>query len=132
MSGLQIARGASQAMFIVSERRLSSRSARKNELLFCNSRETGEQDWKVALLRKAPKKSGQLWEVKLLPRDVSKGTGRGVVMTVAPAVVAAIVVELADSDAIDTAEVEGGDDMSVEEGDEPSALEVVLLSSCRL
>ena len=32
---------------------------------------------KVALLRKLWKKVGQAWEVKLLPREVSNGLGRG-------------------------------------------------------
>ena len=35
------------------------------------------QDWKVALARKVLKKVGQDGEVKLLPREVSKGDGRG-------------------------------------------------------
>lgn len=79
--------------------------------------------------------------MKLLPRDVSKGTGKGVVITVADAVVAVPVVELAELDAEAIVTVEEGDDDSVAEdagvdavevGSTLSALDVVLLSSCRL
>ena len=95
---------------------------------------------KVELARKVSKKSGQLWEVKLLPRDVSKGTGKGVVMIVADGAVAVCLVELADSDAEVVAEVEEGADESVAEAVEAddsevtsttSTLDVVLLSACR-
>lgn len=132
--GEQMARGALQAMSRVSERRVASRSAWKKELLFWRRSETGEQDLKVELERNALKKSGQLWEVKLLPRDVSKGTGNGVVMTLA---VGVVVVELAESEVEDVAEVEEGDESVAEavgkaEVTSPtSTLDVVLLSSCR-
>jgi hypothetical protein len=140
ISGVQIARGASQAMSRVSERRVASRSAWKKELLFWSRRETGEQVLKVELARKKSKKSGQLWEVKLLPRDVSKGTGKGVVMIVADGAVVVCVVELADSEVKVAAKVEEGADESVAEAVEvddsevtstTSTLDVVLLSACR-
>lgn len=140
ISGVQIARGALQAMSRVSERRVASRSAWKKELLFWRRRETGEQALKVELARKELKKSGQLWEVKLLPRDVSKGTGKGVVMMVADGAFALCVVGLADSDAKLDAEVADDADESVAEAVESddlevtrttSTLDVMLLSACR-
>jgi hypothetical protein len=95
-------------------------------LLFWRRRETGVQDLKVELLRKELKKSGQLWAVKLLPREVSKGTGIGVVMTVADGEVTVPVVELADSDATDVPEIGVGDD---ESGDDDSETDVVEVGS---
>jgi hypothetical protein len=58
------------------------RWARKKALLFCSSREIGTQDVNVLLLRNVLKKVGQEVEVKLLPRDVSKGVGIVVVIIV--------------------------------------------------
>lgn len=46
-------------------------------LLTCKSRLSGRQDVKVLLPRKELKKFGQSGLVKLLPRLVSKGRGRG-------------------------------------------------------
>jgi hypothetical protein len=129
MRGLQMARGALQAKSRVSLRRVASRSAWKKELLFWRRRETGVQDLKVELLRKVLKKSGQLWAVKLLPREVSNGTGIGVVMTVADGEVAVLVVELADSDATDVPEIEVVDDESVDDDSETDVVEVGSTSS---
>lgn len=67
---------AAHAVLRVSARRVAERTARKNELEFWSRRETGTQDWKVEFWRKEAKKLGQLAEVKLLPREVSKGEGR--------------------------------------------------------
>jgi len=130
-----MASGALQAISKVSERRVASRSAWKNELLFCNKRDIGEQDLKVEFARKVLKKSGQLWDVKLLPKEVSKGTGTGVVMMVAEAIVVVVgVVVVCASDANDTVDVEDGDDGSVAEPVDlaTSLLDVELLSTCRL
>lgn len=79
-SGVHKAKGALHAASRVSERRLGSRSARKNELLFCSNKETGMQARKSGLDRNMVKKLGQDWDVKLLPREVSKGEGKGVGM----------------------------------------------------
>ena len=73
--------GAAQAASRVSSSKDGSRWARKKEAEFCRSTEIGTQDLKLGLLRKLPKKLGQLCEVKLEPMEVSKGTGRGVGMT---------------------------------------------------
>jgi hypothetical protein len=128
MSGEQRARGALQAMSRVSERRVASRSAWKKELLFWRRSEIGEQERKVLFARKEVKKSGQDCEVKLLPREVSNGTGRGVVITEG---VGVVVVEPAES------EVEDGEGEYVIEVEEETELMSttatldVLLSSCR-
>lgn len=42
----------------------------------CRSKEKGKQSWNVEFDRKLLKNAGQLGEVKLLPRLVSKGIGR--------------------------------------------------------
>ena len=63
-------------------RRVNDRCARKNEFEFWSNREIGMQDWNVELPRKVEKNEGHEELVKLLPTDVSKGVGRGVVMTV--------------------------------------------------
>jgi hypothetical protein len=82
MMGWQMESGAAQAVSRVAERREGERMARKNEEEDCSRRETGLQLRKVALERKSVKKREQEGAVKLLPREVSKDTGRGVVMTV--------------------------------------------------
>ena len=51
----------------------------KKLLEFCSRRENGRQLLNVELERNDLKKSGQEGEVKLLPREVSNGRGRGVV-----------------------------------------------------
>jgi hypothetical protein len=77
ISGLHCASEAPQDASKACARRPEERDVLKNELLFCNKSEVGRQSVKEALLRKALKKLGQAWEVKLLPREVSKGLGRG-------------------------------------------------------
>ena len=57
------------------------------------------QDRKVLLERKVVKKAGQDVEVKLLPREVSNGEGRGVVTTVVEVATAKLVVVVALEDA---------------------------------
>ena len=63
--------------------------------------DTGVQDRKVLLERKLVKKVGQDVEVKLLPREVSKGDGRGVVMTVVEGAVSKVVVEVGSGDVLE-------------------------------
>jgi hypothetical protein len=67
-------------------------------------RENGRQALKVALLRKLVMKSGQLCAVKLLPKLLSKGLGRGLELEVAEAELPPVVAEPA------TAEVEDVED----------------------
>ena len=100
--------GAAQAASRVELRREGERWAWKKEALFWSRRETGMQERKVVLERKLVKKVGQVVEVKLLPREVSKGLGRGVVITVVegavarPVVVVALVDAVADEEGIET------------------------------
>ena len=49
---------------------------------FWSKRETGAQDLNVELERNVSKNVGHDVEVKLVPKDESNGTGRGVVTTV--------------------------------------------------
>ena len=65
---------------------------------FCKRREKGRQLLKVELERKDLKKSGHVDEVKLLPRELSKGRGRGVVEA------AAIASEVVDDGEADRSE----------------------------
>jgi hypothetical protein len=91
----------------VSAMRTGERAALKNDLLFRRSRETGTHAWKVELLRNELKKSGQVCDVKLLPRELSNGDGMGVgtmlTEVVMLAVVVAMAVAVADGDTSDVA-----------------------------
>lgn len=82
INGAQSAKGAEQAASRVWVRSVAERMARKKELEFCSNSETGTQDWNVELDRKVEKKGAHVDEVKLRPKEVSKGDGRGVVTTV--------------------------------------------------
>lgn len=64
MSGAQRASGAEQAASRVWVSSVADRMARKKELEFCNSSDTGTQDWKVELDRKVEKKAGHVEDVK--------------------------------------------------------------------
>jgi len=92
-----MAKLAEQAESRVWERRVEERIARKNEALFWRRSEAGTQDRKVVLDKNVVKKVGQEGTVKLLPREVSKGEGSGVVMTVIEANVEVERVEEEDS-----------------------------------
>lgn len=103
------------------ESKTGEREARKKELLFCRRSESGRQDLKVSLLRKLLKKVGQLGEVKLLPRLVSKGLGRGLSATDVEAVTRVVGVPLVNVEAAADAEVGGavmedGRDVDVDGG----------------
>ena len=56
-------------------------------------RENGRQDLKVALLRKLVMKLGQLGSVKLSPKLLSKGLGRGLGLTVPEGALPLVVAE---------------------------------------
>jgi hypothetical protein len=51
IKGWQIGSEAAQAASRVSDMRVGERAALKKDLLFCRSRDTGTQDWKVLSLR---------------------------------------------------------------------------------
>ena len=95
MRGVQTDMGAAHAVSSVEARKAGERWARKKEALFCRRRERGAHERNVLLERKVVKKAGQELEVKLLPREVSKGEGSGVVITVVDGTVARLVVVVA-------------------------------------
>ena len=66
----------------MADRSSAERSAWKNDRLFWSNRDTGAQDLNVELDKNVSKNVGHDVEVKLVPKDESNGTGRGVVTTV--------------------------------------------------
>lgn len=69
--------GAEQAVSISLPSRVGLRWADMKPCEFCSSSDRGVHCWKVLLARKLVKKVGQEEEVKLVPKEVSKGEGTG-------------------------------------------------------
>jgi hypothetical protein len=82
MTGLQIERAAAQEVLRVAVRREGDRMTWKNDEDVWRRSETGVQLRNVELERNLVKKEGHEAAVKLLPNELSKGNGSGVVMTV--------------------------------------------------
>ncbi|EDN08262.1 predicted protein [Histoplasma mississippiense (nom. inval.)] len=78
MSALQESRGTEQAASRRRARRTTEREVWKKESDDSIRRERGRQFWKVELPRKLWKKPSQAGFVKLDPRLLSKGLGKGV------------------------------------------------------
>ena len=116
--GWQRGRETAQEVLRTWLRAAGERAVWKKETLFCSMREMGRQRWKVLLARKVVKKVGQEAEVKFVPRDESKGDGRGGRSVVGEVVEVVVddeedVVGVADSD-VEVVRVDIADEVSAE------------------